>query len=74
MAIKINEDSMSATVDGVEIATATRIAGRWTASTWPHNLTRNQAITALTIAECLATGHDHDDLLVTALRSELPHG
>jgi hypothetical protein len=74
MAIEINEDSMSATVDGVEIATATRTAGHWTASTWPHNLTRNQAITALTIAECLATSHADNDPLVVALRAELPHG
>jgi hypothetical protein len=74
MTIKINETSMSVTIDGFEIATATRKGDHWTASTWPHSLTRNQAITALTIAELLATGHSDYDLVVVALREELPHG
>lgn len=34
-------------------------------------LTRNQAITALTVAELLEIGHAEDDPFVTALREEL---
>jgi hypothetical protein len=34
MAIEINEDSMSATVDGVVIATATLTGGHWMASNY----------------------------------------
>jgi hypothetical protein len=74
MAITINEESMSAELDGTVIATATRTAGHWTASNWPRALTRNQAITALTIAEYLATGHGDDDPFVIAWRAELPRG
>jgi hypothetical protein len=74
MTIKINETNMSATLDGFEIATATQTGDHWIASTCPHSLTRNQAITALTIAELLATGHSDNDLIVVALREELPHG
>jgi hypothetical protein len=68
MAINITEDCMSAEIDGSLIATAFRTAGgRWTVSTWPCALTRNGAITALTLAERLAD----DDVFVTAWREEL---
>jgi hypothetical protein len=46
MAIKINEDNMTATIDGAEIATATRVDGRWILNTWPRVLTYNQAMTS----------------------------
>ncbi|MCW2946573.1 MAG: hypothetical protein JWR24_3290 [Actinoallomurus sp.] len=71
MTIKINEDSMSASVAGAVIATATRARDRWTVSIWPNTLTYNQAITALTLAERLATGHGDDDPFVVAWREEL---
>jgi hypothetical protein len=74
MAIKINDDSMRVEVDDSVIATATRFSGGWSVSTWPGVLTRNQAITALAIAEYLATGHGEDDPFVAALRAELPRG
>jgi hypothetical protein len=51
MSMKINENAMSAEVDGAVIATATRTGDRWTARNWPHTLPRDQAITALMIAE-----------------------
>jgi hypothetical protein len=51
MAIKVCEDWMTTEHDGRVIATATRTGKRWTVSTWPHVLTRNQTITALTLAE-----------------------
>ena len=72
MAIKICEDSMTAERDGCVIATATRTGERWTVGTWPHTLTRNQAITALTLAERLAAGYD--DMFAAAWREELRRG
>jgi hypothetical protein len=71
MAIKIHKDSMTAEVGGSPIATATRTGDRWTVSTWPHPLVYDQAITALTLAERLATGHGDDDPFVVAWREEL---
>lgn len=71
MAIKIDEDRMTLTIDGTEIATASRTGDRWIVSTWPDTLTYNEAITALTLAERLAHGHGHDDPFVVAWREEL---
>ncbi|MCO6009739.1 hypothetical protein NE236_32690 [Actinoallomurus purpureus] len=73
MAIEINDDSMSAEAAGTVIATATRAGDRWAVSTWPDALTRNQAITALTLAEWLATGHGDDDPFTIAWRTK-PQG
>lgn len=56
MTIKINKNSMSAGTDGSAIATATRNGDRRTVSTWRVSLTGNQAITARTLTERLATG------------------
>jgi hypothetical protein len=74
MAIKICEDSMTAEHGGRVIAIATRTGERWTVSTWPHALPRNQAITALTLADWLASGHNADDPFAAAWREELRHG
>lgn len=74
MVIKICEDSMTAEHDGCMIATATRTGDRWTVSTCPYARTRNQAITALTLAEWLATGHGDDDPFAAAWCEELRHG
>lgn len=74
MAIKINEYAMSADVDGVVIATATRHGDHWTVSNRSGSLARNQAITALMLAEYLATGHGEDDPFVIAWREELARG
>jgi hypothetical protein len=74
MTITINGESMTATVHGQVTATAMLTGGHWSASNWPHPLTRNQAITALMIAEFLATGHGDDDPFVLACREELTHG
>ncbi|WP_433326522.1 hypothetical protein [Spirillospora sp. CA-294931] len=71
MAIQITERSMTATVDGTVIATATRVDGAWQATNWPHPLTRHQAITALSMAARLATGHNETDPLVITWRREL---
>jgi hypothetical protein len=79
MAIRIDEDFMTLTVDGEIVATA-RCARRaadygnsaWTVSTYPTRpLNRDQAITALSIAERLAVGFGDDDPFVKGWREEL---
>jgi hypothetical protein len=47
---------------------------RWTVSTWPGYVTRNQAITALVLAERLAAGYGDDDPFLAGWREELRHG
>jgi hypothetical protein len=78
-ALRIFENFMSVEVDGREVATAewskdntADCTGVWTVS-WCTNrlLNRNQAITALTVAELRAKGHTDDDPLVAALLEEL---
>lgn len=76
--IEINDEHMSLTVDGEVIAIAefSRYAagdghGAWIVSLYPARLfARDQAITALTIAELLQTGHSEGHAVV-ALRQEL---
>jgi len=76
---EINDEYMSLAVDGRIIATARfsqyAVAdnrGAWIVSCLPNRLlTRNQATTALTVAEQLETGHADDDPLLAALREEL---
>jgi hypothetical protein len=79
MAIQISDDFMALEVNGEVVATA-RFSeyaaadgnGAWIVSTYPARLfTRIQAITALTLAECLAAGHGEDDPQVIAWRKEL---
>jgi hypothetical protein len=46
--------------------------GAWIVSTYPRRLfTRNQAITAMTLAERLAAGYGDDDPFVIGWREEL---
>ena len=70
MSTKINDDSMSLEIDGRVIATAdfrehaaAEEHGAWIVSCHPGRLfTRNQAITAMVLAERLAAGYGDDDL------------
>jgi hypothetical protein len=71
MSIKINEDSMSLEINGAEITAAVRLGQLWCVTGWPRLLTRNEAITALTLAERLANGHGDDDPIVAGWREEL---
>jgi len=71
MSIKINEDSMSLEINGVEVVAAVRFGHLWRVTGWPRLLARNEAITALTLAERLANGHDDDDPFVAGWREEL---
>jgi hypothetical protein len=79
MSTKINDDSMSLEIDGRVIATAELRdhaaadgQGAWTVSSYPGRLfTRNQAITAMVLAERVAAGYGHDDPFVIGWREEL---
>ncbi len=70
---------MTAEHDGRVIATARYSShaaadgqGAWIVSGLPHRLfTRNQAITAMALAERIAAGYGDDDLFVTGWREEL---
>jgi hypothetical protein len=79
MSLRIDNESMSLEVNGRVIATA-RFAphaaadghGAWIVSDRSARLlTRNQAITALTVTELLAIGHRPDHPLVLAFEEEL---
>jgi hypothetical protein len=79
MAIKINDDFMPLEIGGCVIATA-RFSehaaaddhGAWIVSCHSNRLfTRNQAITALVLAERLAAGYSDDDPFVVSWREEL---
>jgi hypothetical protein len=79
MAIRIEDNLMTLEADGAVVATA-RFSqhaaadgnGAWIVSTHPARLfTRNQAITALTLAERLAVGYSDDDPHVIGWRREL---
>jgi hypothetical protein len=79
MAIQIEDNLMTLTVGDTVLATArfSRHAaadgnGAWIVSTHPARLFyRDQAITALSLAERLAEGYGDDDLFVRAWRKEL---
>ena len=76
---QIEDDFMTAEYDGRVIATARYWddavgdgRGVWTVSGWPGRLfTRNQAITAMVLAERLAAGYGDDDPFVIGWREEL---
>ncbi len=79
MATRIEDRFMSAEDHGRVIATARYSKhaaadgqGGWIVSGWPGRLfSRTQAITAMVLAERLATGHGDDDPFVIGWREEL---
>ena len=79
MAARIDDDFMTAEYDGCVIATArcnSQAAAdgqsAWVVSGLPSRLfTRDQAITAMVLAERLAAGCGEDDLFVIGWREEL---
>ena len=79
MTARIDDDYMSAEYDGRVIATARYSKhaaasgdGVWIVSDRPSRLfTRNQAITAMVLAERLAAGYGDDDPFVIGWRDEL---
>ncbi len=79
MSTKINDDSMSLEIDGRVIATAQFSEhaaadghGAWIVSCHLGRLlTRNQAITAMVLAERLAAGYGDDDPFMVGWREEL---
>ncbi|MEV5574439.1 hypothetical protein AB0L06_30765 [Spirillospora sp. NPDC052269] len=72
MCIKIDDTRMTLTLDGKKIAEAIQAGDVWHVSTWPVPLSYNQAITALTLAEWLATGQAANAPFAVAWREELP--
>jgi hypothetical protein len=79
MSVRINATSMTLEIDDRVVATA-RFSqhaaadgtGAWIVSTHPARLfSRNQAITALTLAERLAAGYGDDDPFLIGWREEL---
>jgi hypothetical protein len=79
MSVRINANSMTLEIDNRVVATA-RFSehaaadgnGAWIVCTHPARLfTRNQAITALTLAERLAAGYGDNDPFVKTWRKEL---
>ena len=79
MSTKINDASMSLEIDGRVIATAGLREhagadghGAWIVSSYSGRLfTRNQAITAMVLAERLGAGYGDDDPFVVGWREEL---
>jgi len=79
MSTKINNDFMALEIDGRVLATAQFRGhaaadghGAWIVSCHPGRLfTRNQAITALVLAERLAAGYGDADPFVMGWREEL---
>lgn len=79
MSTEINDDRMTLEIDGHVIATAefrehaaADGRGAWIVSSYPSRLfTRNQAITAMVLAERLAAGYSDDDRFVIGWREEL---
>ena len=79
MAVRIDDDFMTAEFGGRVIATARYSShaaadgqGAWVVSDHPGRLfTRNQVITAMVLAERLAAGFGDDDLFVIGWRAEL---
>jgi hypothetical protein len=79
MAAQIKDDFMTAEYDGRVVATARYSShaaadgqGAWIVSGLPRrSFNRNQAITAMVLAERLAAGYGDDDLFVIGWREEL---
>jgi hypothetical protein len=77
--IEISDGNMTLVINGEIVATARYSqhaaadgSGAWIVSTHPARLfTRNQAITAMVLAERLAVGYGDDDLFVQGWRAEL---
>jgi hypothetical protein len=79
MGARIDDDFMTAEYGGLVVARARYSApaaavsqGAWIVSGLPRRLfTRNQAITAMVLAERLAAGYGDDDPFVVGWREEL---
>jgi len=72
MAIEINDHTMQLRIDGAVVAFARQATdGRWEINDRRGRFNRNQAITAMVLAERLATGYGDDDPFVIGWREEL---
>jgi len=74
MALHIDDDYMSLEVDGTVTRTAVRFDSLWRVTGWPRLPNRNEAITALVLAEWLLSGRSVDALCAVAWRKEVNGG
>lgn len=72
--IQIDEDSMSLEINDAVTTAAVRVGALWQVTGWPGLLSRNEAITALMLADRLLAGHGEHDPFVAGWREELGHG
>ena len=72
MALHIDDDCMSLEADGIVTRAAVRPGHLWRMTVWPRLLNRNEAITALTLAEWLHSGQSGEVAYVAAWQEE-PH-
>src|ERR1017187_105265 len=66
MAINIHDDSMSLEINGATVNAAIRLGNLWRVTGWPRLLTRDEAITTLTLAERLLSERSADASSMTA--------
>jgi hypothetical protein len=71
MALHISDKSMSLEINGATVNAAVRLGSLRRVTGWPRLLNRNEAITALTLAEWLLSGRSADAPCVAAWREEL---
>ncbi|HUK67272.1 MAG TPA: hypothetical protein VLW50_00700 [Streptosporangiaceae bacterium] len=72
MACTISEDSITMEFDGAPATVAVCLDDLWQITWWPRLLTRDEAITALTLAEQLLAADGGNSFVAT--REELRHG
>jgi hypothetical protein len=71
MALHIDDDCMTLELDGTEVRAAVRIGPLWCVTGWSRLLNRNEAITALTLAEWLLSERSANAPCAVAWREEL---
>lgn len=71
MAFEINDDAGVMAGDGYDTTATRQPDGRWTVTGRAGSYTRNQAITAMCVAERLASGRSPDDPFVQGWEAEL---
>jgi len=73
VALHVDDDCMSLEIDGTVAHAAVRLGHLWCVTGSSRLLNRNEAITALTLAEWLLSGHSADAPCPAAWRKE-EHG
>lgn len=71
MALHVDDDYMTLELDGTRTHAAVRVGSLWRVTGRSRLLDRNEAITALVLAEWLLSGHSADAPCAVAWREEL---